>query len=92
MRAKSPRSHYRWSVPKGKPARKSRMLRLSRYLMIAGSLLGLIPELVTDPAFSVAVSEALPPTARLTFAAIVAGIGFYVRKLRLDTTQPIDRG
>lgn len=67
----------------------SRTLRLAHFMLGLGALVGVIPELVTDPAIQPLIHAMLPDNARRGFALFVAIIGFYVRHLRMTTTAPI---
>jgi hypothetical protein len=62
---------------------------LGNVLRWVGGVLALVPELVSDPAMVLFMSEMLSPWTRRAIAAATFVLGFYVRHLRKNTSAPI---
>ena len=64
-------------------------MKLGNVLRWIGGVLALVPELVSDPAVVLFMSELLSPWTRRVIAAATFVLGFYVRHLRKTTLAPL---
>lgn len=72
------------------PAKDSRTILTGNILAWLGSVVALLPELLTDPVVAAFVNDFMSPWARRLVGVLVVAIGLWMKFLRNRTAAPIE--